>query len=108
MKPDGVIVDVGVTDPGKDHPKPKDLIYVLLNSLQDLARNNLCKAVAMVFDVTVTLPNSNRKSDAIQVSLEHSENYSAEVFFPYAIVENEVVYGETFAQQGKAEVFAQT
>ena len=27
---------------------------------------------------------------------------------PYAIVENEVVYGETFAQQGKAEVFAQT
>jgi hypothetical protein len=61
----------------------------------------------MVFDVTVTLPNSDRKSDAIQVSVEHSEGYSAEVFFPYQLAENKVVYGETFAQRGKAEVFAQ-
>jgi hypothetical protein len=62
----------------------------------------------MVFDVTVTLPDSRRKSDAIQVSLEHSEGYSAEVFFPYQLVENKLVYGETFAQRGKADVFART
>jgi hypothetical protein len=106
MKPNGEIVEVGASDPDTDHPKSKDLIYVLRSSLQDLAERNECKAAAMVFDVTVTLPNSERKSDAIQVSLAHSEGYSAEVFFPYQLVENKLVYGEIFAQQGKNDVFA--
>jgi hypothetical protein len=108
MKPDGTIVDVGATDPDTDHPKSKDLIYILRSSLQDLARRNECKAVAMVFNATVTLPNSNCRSDAIQVCVEHSDSYSAEVFFPYQLVENELVYGKTFAQRGKTEVFAKT
>jgi len=106
MKPDGTIVELGATDPDTDHPKSKDLFYVLRSSLQDLAERNQCKAVAMVLSVTVTLPNSGRKSDAIQVCIEHSEHYSAEVFFPYQLIENRVVYGERFAQRGKAEVFA--
>ena len=105
MKPDGTIVQVGASDPDTDHPKSKDLIYVLRSSLRDLAERDECKATAVVFDVTVTLPNSERKSDAIQVSLAHSEGYSAEVFFPYQFVENELVYGEMIAQQGKAEMF---
>jgi hypothetical protein len=108
MKPDGTIVEVGPTDPDTDHPKPKDLIYVLRSALKDLRQRNQCKAVAMVVNVTVTLPNSNRKSDAIQVCVEHLEHYSGEVFFPYQLIGNEVVYGETFAQPGKAEVFTQT
>lgn len=106
MKPDGTIVQVGASDPDTDHPKSKDLIYVLRSSFQDLAQRGKCKAAAMVFDVTVTLPNSEHNSDAIQVSLEHSEGYSTEVFFPYQLIENKLVYGEIFAQQGKAEVFA--
>jgi hypothetical protein len=105
VKPDGTIVQVGASDPDTDQPKSKDLIYVLRSSLQDLAERDECKAIAMVFDVTVTLPNSERKSDAIQVSLEHSEGYSTEVFFPYQLVENKLVYGEMFAQQGKTEMF---
>jgi hypothetical protein len=106
MKPDGEIVDVGASDPDTDHPNSKDLIYVLRTSLQDLAERNECKAVGMVFDVTVTLPSADRRSDAIQVSLEHADGYSAEVFFPYQLVDNKLVYGETFAQPGKADVFA--
>ncbi len=105
MKADGAIVEVGATVPDTDRPKSKDLIYILRNSLQDAAQRNECKVVAMVFDVTVTLPNSNRKSDAIQVSVEHSNHYSVEVFFPYQLIENDLVYGETFAQSGKIEVF---
>jgi len=31
--------------------------------------------------------------------------YSAEVFFPYQIINNEITYGETFAQEGKREIF---
>ena len=105
MKPDGEIVDVGAQDPDTDHPKSKDLIYVLRSSFQEMASTSKCKAVAIVFDVAVNLPSSNRKSDAIQVSVDHINGYSVEVFFPYQIVNNEVVYGESFAQEGKHEIF---
>lgn len=104
MKLDGTIAHVGATDPDSDRPKSKDLIYVLRSSLQEMAQSRQCKAVAVVFDVAVTLPNSDRKSDAIQVCVEHTEGYSVEVFFPYQIVDDTVVYGETYAQLGKHEV----
>jgi len=107
MKPDGTIVDVGVADSDADRPKSKDLIYVLRSSFEEMARAKQCKAVTMVLDVAVSLPTSDRKSNAIQVCVEHVRGYSAEVFFLYQIVNNEIVYGETFSQQGKYEIFGQ-
>jgi hypothetical protein len=63
--------------------------------------------VAMVFDVAVALPDSGgTKTDAIQVSLEHVAGYSSEVFFPYQIINGEIVYGKAFAQLGKHEIFS--
>jgi hypothetical protein len=106
MKSDGTIVDVGAADPDTDHPKSKDLIYILRGSLQEMAHRHECKATAVVFNVAVTPPNSAHKSDAIQVCIEHADGYSAEVFFPYRLVDGEMVYGETFAQQGKHDIFA--
>src|SRR5258708_7402473 len=108
MKPDGTIVDVGADDSDTDRPKSKDLIYVLRSSFQKMASTNQCKAVAIVFDVAVNLPESDRKSDAIQVCVEHVDGYSAEVFFPYQIINNEIVYDQTFAQEGKHEIFGQS
>ena len=105
MKPGGEIVHVGAKDPATDRPKSKDLIAILQNSFQELVRNGQCKAVAMVYDVRVTLPQSNRKSDAIQVCVDHAGNYSAEVFFPYQIANHEVILGEVFAQEGKRQFF---
>lgn len=105
MKPDGTIVDVGGDDPDASRPKSRDLIYVLRSSFRDMASTNQCKAVAIVFDVAVNVPDSNRKSDAIQVCVDHVDGYSAEVFFPYQIVTNEIVYDKTFAQEGKHEIF---
>jgi len=69
MKPDGTIVDVGADDPDTDRPKSKDLLYVLRSSFREMASAYQCKAVAVVFDVAVNLPNSNRKSDAIRSAL---------------------------------------
>jgi hypothetical protein len=105
MKPDGTIVDVGADDPDTDRPKSRDLIYVLRSSFQEMADANKCKAVAVVFNVVANLPESNQKSDAIQVCVEHVDGYSAEVFFPYQIVNKEIIYGESFAQVGKREIF---
>jgi hypothetical protein len=76
------------------------------SSLQEIARANQCKAVAIVFDVAIELHEPDRKSNAIQVCLEHADGYSAEVFFPYQVVNHELLYGKTFAQEGKHDIFA--
>jgi hypothetical protein len=107
MKPDGAIVHVGAADSDTDRPKSKDLIYVLRSSFQEMARTSQCKATAIVLDVAVTLPKSNLKSDAIQFCVEHADGYSVEIFFPYQIIDNRIVYDQTFAQQGKLEIFKQ-
>lgn len=107
MKPDGTIVDVGADDPDTNRPKSKDLIYVLRSSFREMASTKQCKAVAVVFDVAVNVPNSSRKSDAIQVCVDHADGYSAEVFFPYQIVSGEIVYGEIFAQEGSHDIFSE-
>lgn len=101
MKSSGEIVHVGAKDPATDRPKSKDLIAILQSSFQELVRSGQCKAVALVYDVSVTLPQSNCRSDAIQVCVDHVGNYSAEVFFPYKKTNHEVIFGEVFAQQGK-------
>ena len=98
MKPDGTIADMGAVHDDSGHPKPEDLLPILRRSLQEMARTNECKAVAVVFNVIVTLPQSNLKSDAIQASIEHENGYSVEVFFPYQVVGDEIAYGKTFAQ----------
>ena len=105
IKPDGTIVDVGASVDESDHPASRDLIHVLRGSLRELASSGGCTATAIVFKVRVTLPASDRKSDAIQLCIDHAEGYSAEVFVPYEIIDSEVVYGEMFAQAGKQEAF---
>lgn len=107
-KSDGTVLDVGAEDPDADHPKSKDLIYVLRSSFREMAAAGQCKAVAIVSDLVVSLPDSNRRSDAIQVCVDHKDGYSADVFFPYRIVDNEIVYGPTFAQEGSHEIFDQS
>ena len=105
MKPDGTIVDVGAEDTDTDRPKSGDLIYILRSSFREMARLSQCKVAAIIFDVAVKLPGTDRKSDAIEVCVDHVDGYSAEVFFPYQIIKNEIVYDETFAQEGRREIF---
>jgi hypothetical protein len=105
IKCDGEIVHVGAKEPGTDRPKSKDLIATLKSSFRNLARTDQCKATAIVYDVVVPLPDENRKSDAIQICLDHANNYSAEIFLPYELIDGRVVYGAMFAQEGKYEVF---
>jgi hypothetical protein len=102
---EGKIVYVGADDPDTDYPKSSDLIYVLRSSFREMVSSSKCRAVAIVFNVKVKLPVSNIESDAIQVCVDHIANYSAQVFFPYRISQGEVVYGETFAQEGKHDIF---
>ena len=105
MKLDGSITHIGATDPDTDRPKSKDLIYILRSSIREMADRHECKAVALAFNVSITLPNSGQRSEAIQVCIEHVGDYSVEVFLPYRLTDGEIAYGETFVQKGKHEVF---
>ena len=106
MRLDGSIAHIGANDSDTDHPKSRDLLFVLKDSLKEMASRRECKAIAIVFDVAITLPKSGEKSDAIQVNIEHVDGYSVEVFFPYRLADGELIYGETLVQQGKHEVFS--
>ena len=57
------------------------------------------QAAALVFDVSITL-TSGQRSEAIQLCIEHEDDYSVEVFIPYQLTDNGVLYGEIFAQEG--------
>jgi hypothetical protein len=69
---------------------------------------NKCIATALAFDVAVALADSDEKSDAIQICVDHLREYSAEVLLPYDVVGDEVVYRETRAQKGKCEIFVKS
>lgn len=105
MELDGGIVHVGVEDPGNEYPDSKESIDTLRSSFQEQAQAKQCRAIAIVFDVALRSPGSDKKRDAIQISIEHRDDYAAEVFFPYEIVNKEVIYGEIFAQKRKREIF---
>jgi hypothetical protein len=103
---DGQIRHVGVKDPTTEYPESMEMIAALEKLFLEKASAHECKVTAIVCDVRVKVPGSDRKSDAIQVRLDHVEGYSTEVFFPYEIVKDEVRYGETFAHKGKGSIFA--
>lgn len=105
IKSDGEIVHVGAKHPDTDHPKSKDLIDMLRSSFHEMARTGKCRAAAIVFDVRVKLPDSDNKTDAVQVSLDHVDGYSVDIFFPYRIINREVVYGKTFSLKGTHNIF---
>jgi hypothetical protein len=54
----------------------------------------------------MTIPSSGQNSDAIAVSLNHRDDYSVVVLFPYQLVDGELKFGETRAEKGKRDVFA--
>lgn len=102
---DGQIRHVGVKDETTEYPQSEDMIDALEKLFLEKARAHECRATAIVCDVRVKDPGGDRKFDAIQVRLDHTDGYSTEVFFPYEIVEDEVRYGETFAHKGKGGIF---
>ena len=106
MKHDGEIVHVGAKDEDTDHPKSRELIYLLREHFKEMAAKGECKAIAIVADVLVHVPSKDKKADAIQVCMEHWDGYSIEVFVPYDRTDNgEVVYSPMFAHEREREIF---
>ncbi len=92
--------------PCTDRRSPsKDVISLLKQGFVQSANAREYRATALVYGDQVKLPTSGEKSDAIAVSLNHRENYSVIVFFPYLLKNSQLVFGEVFSQKREADVF---
>jgi hypothetical protein len=103
----GKFIAISASD-GRAFPPSKDLIKTLKDGFREAARAGKYKATALVYDVRIALPSTGTKSDAIAVSLNHEERYSALVLFAYQIDGNKVVMGKVFAQQEDNYTFPDT
>jgi hypothetical protein len=104
-KADGNIQHVGAAD-GTEHPPSAALIEILRSTYRQEAQAGRYSATAMFYDVRITPPGKSAKSDAIQVELEHSGGYCADVFFPYTRDSaGNVSFGEIFASKRDLTVF---
>jgi len=106
IKVDGSIVHAGGNIEGTEHPASADVITVLNQNMKAMADAGTCRATAIVFDVRIKAPGASEATDAIQVNLDHKDNYSVQVFFPYsASTDGGYQYGAVFAQRGDGVVF---
>ena len=101
----GKVVSVSASN-GKEHPPSAEIIVLLKKAFVQGASAGKYKATALIYDVRVQLPSSDIKSDAIAVSLNHKDNYSVVVFFPYKREGTKLIMGEVFANRGEGDVFA--
>jgi hypothetical protein len=105
MRPDGQLESFGGYG-GNERPEATDVIAWLKAAFIAAARNGEYKATAIVYDVRVKLPSSGEKSDAIAVSLNHRDDYSVVLLFPYRIDSGKLSLGEPFPQTGEADIFS--
>ncbi len=90
---------------GSAFPPSRELLDLLIDGFREGAREHKYKAVALIFDVTVVDPHSGQTTDAVQVGLEHSDGYCADVYLPYSLDNGAVRYGETFASRRQGLVY---
>ena len=104
MKPDGEIVSVAGYD-GRERPPSADLIDLLRTEFRQDARAGRYKATAIAYDVRITNPGSAVATDAIAIAVDHSDDYSVVVFYPYVLTAGTVRLGEPFAERGESSIF---
>ncbi len=108
MADDGKIVHVSATG-STENPASKELIELLRRQFCEGARREEYRATAVVFDVRIAPPGAANKTDTIQVCVDHKRGYSAEVFFPYNILQDgSLELGSTFAQERENLIFSST
>ena len=104
MKADGKVVSAAGYNED-EHPQSIDVIRLMKTGFVEAARRGEYKATVIVYNVKVTIPLTEEKSDAIVVSLNHRDNYSILVLFPYRIDNGHLVIGTAFAQRGGEDIF---
>jgi hypothetical protein len=89
LKADGQLASVAGYD-GREQPPSNEIIRLIKQGFVEGAKSGEYVATALIYDVRVTLPSTGQKSDAIAVSLNHRDDYSVIVLFPYQLVDGKL------------------
>ena len=91
-----------------EYPPSAEVIDVLERGFRAGAQAGDYKATALVYDILTTPPGKEDKQDAIAIALDHRDNYSVIVIFPYSFTADDQLEIETpIAIQGKNKIFTQ-
>lgn len=92
---------------GEERPPSQALIDQLRAGFRAAAERGEIRATAIVYDTLVVPPGKTSKQDAVTVALDHRDDYSVLVVFPYSRTpDGTVQIDPPFASQGSGEVFA--
>jgi hypothetical protein len=85
----------------------KQLLDRLLNvTLQSRVLQENMKATAAVFDARVAPPGQKAKVSAIGFYLDHCDNYSVDLYFPYEVnAQGKVSLGKAFSSWGARRIY---
>ncbi len=104
MTMDGKVVTVA----GYKRPEPppsQEIIDALNVAFRAGALTGTYKATGLFSDVEVSPPGGKENTRAIMVALDHHDNYSMVIYFPYKIIGGTVHLYEVFALPGENKVF---
>ena len=90
---------------GNEKLQSQELIDNYIKLYKELAQKGEIKASAIIWDAKINSLEKNEKIDAVIVSLEHRDNYSVQVVFPYKMIKGKIIWEEVFAMKGLSNIF---
>jgi hypothetical protein len=88
-------------------PVSVELVSEFEQGFRDGAARGELKATALVEPVSVVPPGKSEPEHAVSIRLDHRDDYSVVVTFPYRFLPSgELEFDEPFAVAGKNEIFA--
>jgi hypothetical protein len=104
MSPSG---KVSRTEPPAGDEPPRELVAMIEQGFIDGAQQGLYKATALALDVKTIPPGRKERQNAIEVRLDHRDNYSVRVVFPYSYsLSGELAFDSPSAVPGDQKIFA--
>jgi len=106
MSPAGECALAAAMDGEEDQPESADLIEMMMHQFCAGAKAGEYMATAIVFDALTVPPGKSDKQDTVICALDHRDDYSVKVCFPYSIDgDGELTVDDPFAVEGDYIVF---
>jgi len=108
LEKSGDIRQIAASD-GTETPPSKPMIEHLVNRIRKLAKMGDILASGIVYDAKILLPDSEVKSDAIVIELEHISNYSVKVMAAYSkSSDGKINYKPMISSPGTNNIFSKS
>lgn len=89
-----------------DHPRPAELIEKFVEQFRSRSQSGEFKATAIVYDSLTVPPGKSEKQDTVICAVDHQDNFSAKICFPYAIADGKVGMEDPYAAAGDNRIFS--